>query len=310
MQNWNADKRFMDDKLQAVIIGEVLFDLFEDERAVLGGAPFNVAWHLRGFGQSPLFISRIGQDQYGEQINQTMLDWGMDVTGLQIDSQHSTGLVKVMLDNGQPSFDICDDVAYDYIDITQADSCLVNVSSAFLYYGSLAARHPQAYDTIQQLRQGAETSFVDINLRPPWWDKNKVVNLMQGACWLKVNDDELMTLTGAKNESAELIDAAKDLMQEHNIETVILTRGDRGALFITKDNVIQSRPVKVNNMQDTVGAGDAFSSVCMLGRIHYWQHTVILERASEFAAKICEQRGATSQNTALYDFYKAEWQLA
>lgn len=299
----------MNDKLQPVIIGEVLFDLFEDGQAVLGGAPFNVAWHLRGFGQSPLFLSRIGQDQYGEQIHKTMLDWGMDVAGLQIDTRHSTGMVKVVLDNDQPSFDICDDVAYDYIDATQVDSSRVNVSASFLYYGSLAARHPLVYDTIQQLRQGVETSFVDINLRSPWWDKTKVMSLMQGASWLKVNDDELVALTGTKSELTELIDAAKNLIQQHNIETVVITRGERGALIITPGDVIQSRPVKVSNMRDTVGAGDAFSSVCMLGMIYHWDRLVILERATEFAAKICEQRGATSRNTRLYDFYKGQWQL-
>ena len=299
----------MNNKLQAVIIGEVLFDLFEDGQAILGGAPFNVAWHLQGFGQSPLFISRIGQDKYGEQINKTMQDWGMDVTGLQHDSQHSSGMVKVMLDNGQPSFDICDEVAYDYIDLAAADAALVNIPSPFLYHGSLSARHPQVFDLIQQFRQGAMSSFVDINLRPPWWDKSSVLKLMQGADCLKVNDDELMTLTGVNNESSKMVDAAKGLMQEHDIDSVIITRGADGALLITQDDVIQSRPVAVSRMQDTVGAGDAFSSVCMLGMIENWDDVITLERASEFAAKICEQRGATSRNTALYDFYKGQWQL-
>lgn len=136
-----------------------------------------------------------------------------------------------------------------------------------------------------------------------------MAKLMRGACWLKVNDDELITLTGIKNELADMIAAAKDLRQEYDIETIIITRGEQGALIITQDNVIQSSPVKVDNLQDTVGAGDAFSSVCMLGMIHEWEHAVILERATEFAAKICEQRGATSQNTELYDFYKGQWQL-
>lgn len=300
----------MDDKLQPVIIGEVLFDLFEDGTAVLGGAPFNVAWHLQGFGQSPLLISRIGQDKYGEQINNTMRDWGMDVGGLQIDPQRATGLVKVMLAQGQPSFDICDDVAYDYIDIKQADTELANVTSPFLYYGSLAARHPLVYDLIQQLRQCSTSSFVDINLRPPWWDKSVVSRLIEGTNWLKVNDDELMTLTGVNNDSTEMIAAAKDLLQQHYIETIILTLGEQGALMITQDNVIQSRPVQVCNLIDTVGAGDAFSSICMLGMIHGWEHADILRRATEFAAKICEQRGATNPNTDLYDFYKQQWQLS
>ncbi|NIV35790.1 MAG: carbohydrate kinase, partial [Anaerolineae bacterium] len=59
-----------------VIFGEVLFDEFEDGSAVLGGAPFNVAWHLQGFGLNPLFISRIGTDALGAQVQQQMRDWG------------------------------------------------------------------------------------------------------------------------------------------------------------------------------------------------------------------------------------------
>ena len=45
------------------IFGEVLFDCFPDGREVLGGAPFNVAWHLHAFGQSPVFVSRVGDDE-------------------------------------------------------------------------------------------------------------------------------------------------------------------------------------------------------------------------------------------------------
>ena len=90
---------------------------------------------------------------------------------------------------------------------------------------------------------------------------------------------------------------------------LVVTLGAQGAFLVTADNVIQSRPVEVNNMQDTVGAGDAFSSVCMLGMIHEWNYGLTLERASEFSAKICEQRGASSRDTVLYDTYKAQWQL-
>ncbi len=50
------------------IFGEVLFDHFPDGSRVLGGAPFNVAWHLQAFGESPRFISRIGNDPAGLEI--------------------------------------------------------------------------------------------------------------------------------------------------------------------------------------------------------------------------------------------------
>jgi hypothetical protein len=51
-----------------VIFGEVLYDCFPDGEAVLGGAPFNVAWHLQGLGLSPLFISRVGDDPLGHRV--------------------------------------------------------------------------------------------------------------------------------------------------------------------------------------------------------------------------------------------------
>ena len=50
-----------------VIFGEVLFDDFPDG-AVLGGAPFNVAWHLQAFGLHPVVISRTGNDAQRDQM--------------------------------------------------------------------------------------------------------------------------------------------------------------------------------------------------------------------------------------------------
>ena len=43
------------------IFGEVLADIYPDA-TVLGGAPYNVARHLRAFQQHPILISRVGND--------------------------------------------------------------------------------------------------------------------------------------------------------------------------------------------------------------------------------------------------------
>ena len=66
-----------------LIFGEVLFDEFPDGSCVLGGAPFNVAWHLQAFGLQPLFISALGEDEAGQQIVAAMRAWGMDLSGVQ-----------------------------------------------------------------------------------------------------------------------------------------------------------------------------------------------------------------------------------
>ena len=79
------------------IFGEVLFDHFPDGRRVLGGAPFNVAWHLQAFGLRPLVITRVGADDDGAQVLQAMEAWGMDTTGVQVDEVNPTGSVRVEL---------------------------------------------------------------------------------------------------------------------------------------------------------------------------------------------------------------------
>lgn len=55
-----------------VMFGEVLFDHFPDGHVVLGGAPFNVAWHLQAFAKAPMIVSRVGNDPLGHQIRQSM----------------------------------------------------------------------------------------------------------------------------------------------------------------------------------------------------------------------------------------------
>ena len=113
-----------------VLFGEVLFDVFPPGTQVLGGAPFNVAWHLQGFGLRPLLISSVGADDRGKQIKKRMQEWGMETSGLQTDEQHPSGIVQVSFNNGQPSYEILSDQAYDFIKTPQSD----NVDIGLLYH--------------------------------------------------------------------------------------------------------------------------------------------------------------------------------
>ena len=97
------------------IFGEVLFDHFPDGKRVLGGAPFNVAWHLQAFGRAPRFISRVGADAEGRSVLNAMRDWGMDTQSVQVDERLPTGRVSVAIVDNEPAYDIVADCAYDTI---------------------------------------------------------------------------------------------------------------------------------------------------------------------------------------------------
>ncbi len=294
-----------------LVVGEVLYDEFEDGTAVLGGAPFNVAWHMHGLGADPLFISRVGRDKSGEDVLAVMRNWGMDTRGMQFDEAHPTGSVKVTLTDGQPGFDIVPDVAYDHIALDQSSALVSGCQPAMFYHGSLLVRTPAAQQMLSALiDKAAAPVFVDINLRPPHWSHDILCVLMHGANWLKLNDQELIEISDIEAiDHADLVKAASSLQNTYKLDSVIVTQGADGAFMLNSEGVHTVAPVRVSSIVDTVGAGDAFSAIVMLGLLRHWQVGDILQRAVQFAAEICMQRGATSSNTEFYRKFRQEWGL-
>ncbi|MDP3840634.1 MAG: PfkB family carbohydrate kinase, partial [Methylococcales bacterium] len=174
---------------QIGIFGEVLFDQFPDGQQVLGGAPFNVAWHLQAFGLAPCFISCVGDDTDADNIRQAMDSWGMNTSQLQTDYIHPTGAVQITLNNGEPQYDIVPNQAYDFI---TADLLDVDTHYSVLYHGTLAMRHATSTHALEALKAHHQGKIcVDVNLREPWWQAERVKHIIDQAHWVKLNQYEL-----------------------------------------------------------------------------------------------------------------------
>jgi fructokinase len=294
-----------------VIVGEVLFDVFPDGLRVLGGAPFNVAWHLQAFGFEPLVVTRIGGDTLGDEVLRAMEGWGMDVTGVQVDAGATTGRVRVELDHSAPTFEILDDQAYDRLDATAAMAAATEARPALLYHGSLIARSEIGRGVLGELRVTGAPVFVDINLRDPWWRPSDVGELITGARWLKVNDDELAKLipepAGADGMKGPEL-AAAELARRNGIEQVIVTCGDRGAFVVVEGRSTAGRPPVAVEVVDTVGAGDAFSAIWIAGVLRRWRPETTLIRALGFAGAVCGFRGATTSDRRVYERQLTAWE--
>jgi fructokinase len=294
-----------------LIFGEVLFDCFEDGNTVLGGAPFNVAWHLQAFGCAPLFVSRVGDDELGEKIRASMQAWGMDTRGLQLDPAHPTGTVQVSLQHGEPHYEIVTGRAWDFIDA----HAIPDIDPGFIYHGSLALRSPHSAGALQTLKDRSSAPvFLDINLRPPWWEKEQLEKLVAEATWVKLNEHELRALmhtddTAAGDDDLQ-IDAAR-LIDRYRLQLAIVTMGAAGAFAMDGNGaVFNISPTGRNTVVDTVGAGDAFASVCILGLVHGWKVDTILPRAQAFASTVVGQRGATTDDSAFYTPLLRQWSLS
>ncbi|PID43378.1 MAG: carbohydrate kinase [Gammaproteobacteria bacterium] len=293
------------------IFGEVLFDHFPASEPVLGGAPFNVAWHLQAFGVQPRFISAVGADSLGEKVTNAMSEWGMDTSYLQLDKEHGTGVVDIELRDNEPVYTICDDVAYDHVNLQglpEADD------ASLVYHGTLALRHENNRETLKKLVSGKNnTLFIDVNLREPWWDRDFVLAQIQGADCVKLNSDELQLLGGdfAPDSDESEQAAAKEFRVRNRILDLVVTRGDKGAFIVDRFGrcLPGDTPARNPNLVDTVGAGDAFSSIVILGMLNGWDWRTTLCRAQEFASHIVSQQGAVCRNIAVYQDLGQRWQV-
>ena len=281
---------------QIVVFGEVLFDCFPTGEQALGGAPFNVAWHLAALGTDPCLVSAIGDDDLGRQILAAMNNWNMRTDGVQINREYPTGRVEVRIVDGQPSYQISEDVAYDHI---LADLLPASDADFILYHGTLALRHKesqQAFDALAA-RQGCQL-FVDVNLRSPWWDKGAVLHHLKRARWAKMNTDELAELGFA---DPNIDHAMAGLMRQTTLEQLIVTRGADGALVRTRAGELVPVPAPpIKRYIDTVGAGDAFAAVYLQGLLHDRPIEKNIRWAQQLAADIIGMRGAIPTDTTLY----------
>lgn len=278
------------------IFGEVLFDCFPGGERILGGAPFNVAWHLQALGDRPRLLSAVGDDPLGREILQAMTAWGMETAGVQLDRHHPTGQVEVRIIEQEPHYQILPDCAYDFI----AGDALPPVAGGILYHGSLALRGEVTRSALRQLTSQPRVSvFLDVNLRPPWWRREEVFHWLRQARWAKLNQQELQLLGFC---SGALRQDATQLLRQTGLEQVILTRGAQGALVCTASGECHSAaPQPPAQFVDTVGAGDAFTAVYLHGLLAGWPIPRILALGQRFAGKVIGLRGAT---TTELDFYR------
>jgi fructokinase len=288
------------------IFGEVLFDVFPGGERVLGGAPFNVAWHAQAFGLAPHFISRVGSDAAGDSVIAAMHHWGMHLDGVQQDPEHPTGMVRISLTaDNEPAYDIVPQCAYDFIDgaaLPPGGACRL------LYHGTLAMRNEVSRRALETLKQkDTAGTFIDVNLRAPWWDRDAVIANLAGVRWTKLNSHELGLLipdAAGPDEAMELF------MQRHAPELLIITLGDAGALAVTvAGETARAEPDRRHPVVDTVGAGDAFASVVLLGIMRHWPLPLIMQRAQSFASAIVGMRGATVSDMAFYQPFLENWEL-
>jgi len=239
-----------------VCFGEMLWDMLPTGK-MPGGAPMNVAIHLKNLGNNAIIISRVGTDDLGSELIGFVKENGLGTQFIQYGKAHLTGVVKVNMDDkSNVTYKIVKPVAWDYILLENDALEAVKESDCFVF-GSLSTRSEQTFDTLKKLLLVAPFKVLDINLRPPYYDKDKIKFLLENTDCLKLNHLELEQVATWFLLSGTAQEIIVNLSQMFEISTICVTLGDKGAILF-HDNTFFISPGFEVNVVDTIGSGDSF----------------------------------------------------
>jgi fructokinase len=260
-----------------VCFGEILWDILPAGTQP-GGAPMNVAYHLKKLGSDPALITKIGIDDLGKKLVNILSASGVSTEFFQVDYDHPTGIVHANPnEHNEVVYEIVFPVAWDFIQWDEEFTSLMGKAEYFLF-GSLTSRNKVSRDTLYRLLEMAKTKILDINLRPPHFSRAHVEYLLNKADILKVNIHELELITGWFSEFQLPEDRTRVLQERFNIETIIVTLGGDGAMVNCK-GAIHQHPGFSIQVADTIGSGDAF----LAGFVHQLSSGYTAEKALEYA---------------------------
>lgn len=272
-------------------IGEFLWDMLPTGKKA-GGAPVNFAYHASQHGAEGWAVSAIGDDSLGRELSETASAHGINTILSIVD--RPTGTVQVSIENGQPTFTICEDVAWDYLPVSPRALELAS-NAAAISFGTLAQRSPVSRESTRALIAAAPADALivyDINLRQHFYSKEIIEESLRIANVFKINDEEVEILKPMLGlEGLDYASLCRKLIKDYGLGMVVLTGGSRFSSIYTADEE-STIPTPQVQVVDTVGAGDSFSGALIGSLLAGKSIAEAHQAAVGTAAYVCTQAGA------------------
>lgn len=268
--------------------GEILWDVFPDYKKP-GGSPANLAYHLHCLKNRSLLMSRVGKDENGDELLNFLIQKGVLTDHIQHDNSRETGKVTVHFDGNEPSYTIHEPSAWDYIEMTNDISRQSSEIDA-VCFASLSQRNDQSAETLQHILNSVPESCLtvfDLNLRPPFINKELILKNIDQSDVIKLNEEEYKTVSNwACTDSL-----ADDLIKQDRNKTVLITLGADGSAMYNSDGYFKHDAFPISGNGDFVGVGDAFLACFTHLNLLNTPNDDILRTANQYAAYVASQQG-------------------
>lgn len=303
----------MEKKYDVTALGELLIDfpmygqsdqgnnLFE---ACPGGAPCNVLALLNKMGKKTAFIGKVGQDQFGTLLKETITEAGIDASGLVIDPEVNTTLAFVhTFPDGDREFSFYRNPGADMMLRPEEVNTELIAQTKIFHFGTLSMTHDTVREATKKAlaaakENGCLISF-DPNLRPPLWSsldlaKEQMEYGFARCDILKISDNEIQFVSGKEDYD----EGIAYLQEKYHIPLILLTMGKEGSRAYYKGMRVE-RPGFTVKAIETTGAGDTFCGSSLTYILEHDFHNLTEEQLGEMltfangaAAMVTTKKGA------------------
>lgn len=263
-----SEKRF-----DVTALGELLIDFTENGNsgqgnilfeANPGGAPCNVLAMLAKLGKKTSFIGKVGNDQFGIRLRDTLKEVGIHTDSLQMDDKVHTTLAFVhTFEDGDRDFSFYRNPGADMMLTKDEVPMDVIAASRIFHFGTLSSTHPGVREAtrcaLDKAREEGILISFDPNLREPLWesleDARREISYGLGFCdILKISDNEMEFMTG----TTDYTKGVEILRKSYQIPLILVTLGKDGSRAYYGDWMVEVPPFLQENTIETTGAGDTF----------------------------------------------------
>ena len=254
-----------------VAFGELLIDFTPHElsgggdflfQRNAGGGVANASVAVAKLGKSTAFIGKVGADEFGVFLKDTLEENKVDTKGLKFSTEVNTTLAFVQLDKtGERKFSFYRNPGADTTLLeTEIDYNTISQGKVFHFSSLLLTNEPSRGATLAALKAAREGGLLisyDPNLRPSLWKsleeaREQIISVLNYAHILKISEEELEFITG----SSDIYEGIK-LLKKYDISIVFVTLGAKGCIYNYKGGTGSIDAYNVHAI-DATGAGDGF----------------------------------------------------